>query len=127
MAAPDMIKGNRPTVGTLVVAFATALLGWALEAVPATVPTEVVATGYVLAAAAVAVAVGKAAQGQIGKRWLEDEAPWAHDTHAAAVAYALSLDVDEHGDELEILLHRLGVGSSQDAAALIGLNQDGDR
>lgn len=53
---------NVPTLATLAVAFLTALVTWALDAIPATVPDEVVGSGYVLVTAAVAVAVGKLAQ-----------------------------------------------------------------
>ena len=124
MTAKSTANSNRPTIGALVVAFTTALMGWALELVPDTVPTEVSATGYVLAVTVVAVAVGKAAQGEVLRSWLEAEAPWAHDNHAAAVAYALTLDRSEHAEDLDRLLPLAGVSSVDEAARLIGCDPE---
>jgi hypothetical protein len=55
-------KTNVPTVATLAVAFLSALLHWAMTALPAGIPAEVVGTGYTLGLALIAVVVGKIAQ-----------------------------------------------------------------
>lgn len=123
MKLPDPSR-ERPTIGTLATAFTTAMLTWLAGLVPDTVPPEVATTGYALAVALVAVAIGKAAQGQILSRWLGAKAPWSSDTHQAAVAYALSLDPDVHGDERDLVLSKLGVDGEAEALRLIGLDSD---
>ena len=79
---------NRPTVATLLTAFAVSVLNALLNLIPASVPPELVASGYTLAVAVIAIAVGKAAQGQLLKGWLGETAPWSHDAHMAAVEQA---------------------------------------
>lgn len=79
---------NRPTVATLLVAFAVSVLSALADLIPPSVPVEVVATGYTLTVAVVAVAVGKAAQGQLLAGWLGETAPWSHEAHERAVAEA---------------------------------------
>jgi hypothetical protein len=79
---------NRPTVATLLVAFLVSLLNAGLTLIPASVPPELVASGYTLAVAVIAIAVGKAAQGQFLGGWLGETAPWSHDAHVAAVEQA---------------------------------------
>lgn len=113
---------ERPTIAALLVAFTTSLLTWAMTALPDSVPSEVATSGYVLVVGLVAVAVGKAAQGQLLGRWLGAKAPWAHDTHQSAVAYALSLDPDVHGDQRDQLLAKLGVEDERHALKLIGVD-----
>lgn len=79
---------NRPTLATLLTAFVVAVLSALADLIPPSVPTEVVASGYTLAVAVVAVAVGKAAQGQLLKGWLGANAPWSGPAHDAAVEQA---------------------------------------
>lgn len=55
-------RTNVPTVAALAVAFVTKLLDWATAVLPDTVPDGVVESGYTLAVAVAAVAVGKLAQ-----------------------------------------------------------------
>lgn len=107
---------NRPTIGTLVVSFVTALLSWGYQHIPETVPVEVRTTGAALVIALVAYGVGQLVQ-HVG-----DRAPWADDTHRAAVAYALSLDPEAHGDELAAVLAHLGLDDLDEAARIIGLD-----
>lgn len=80
---------NRPTVATLLTAFAVSLLNAVLDFIPPGVPAEVVAAGYTLAIAVIAIGIGKAAQGQLLKGWLSETAPWSHDAHQRAVAEAV--------------------------------------
>ena len=107
---------NRPTLGTLLTAFLVSLVTWAWTLLPDTIPVEVATSGYALAVAVVAYLVGQAVQ------HLGDRAPWADDTHRAAVAYALSLDPAHHADELDGILNRLGLDSVDEAAIRIGLD-----
>ena len=79
---------NRPTVATLLVAFAISLLNALLDFVPPTVPPEVVATGYTLLTAVIAIGIGKVAQGQLLAGWLGETAPWSHEAHERAVEQA---------------------------------------
>ncbi len=76
---------NRPTVATLLVAFAVSLLNALLDLVPPTVPPEIVATGYTLLVAVIAIGIGKAAQGEVLKGWLSETAPWSYEAHRQAV------------------------------------------
>lgn len=110
---------NRPTLATLLTAFVTALLSWALTAVPESWPNEVTASGYALALAVVAVVIGRAAQ-VVGRH-----APWAADTHTAAVAYALSLDPAEHpiySADADEQMHAVGIDDMADARTRLGLD-----
>ena len=79
---------NRPTVATLLTAFAISLLNALLDFIPPSVPAEVVAAGYTLAIAVIAIGIGKAAQGQLFGGWLGETAPWSHEAHERAVAEA---------------------------------------
>lgn len=83
---------NRPTVATLLVAFAVSLLNALIDFIPPSVAPEVVATGYTLATAVIAIGIGKAAQGELLKGWLGETAPWSHDAHQRAVADAAGQD-----------------------------------
>jgi len=79
---------NRPTVATLLVAFVVSLLNAALTFIPPAVPPEVVATGYTLAIAVIAIGVGKVAQGELLGGWLGETAPWSYEAHMEAVEQA---------------------------------------
>ena len=79
---------NRPTVATLLVAFVVSLLNAALTFIPPAVPPEVVATGYTLAIAVIAIGVGKVAQGELLGGWLGETAPWSDEAHMEAVEEA---------------------------------------
>ena len=97
---------ERPTLGALAVAFLISLLNWVVDLVPPSVPGEVVASGYALVALAIAVLVGQAVQ-RLGER-----APWAADSHAATVTYALTLNPEDHPlDRLQAARHleQLGI------------------
>lgn len=118
MSRPFSPDHNRPTLGTLVVGFLVSLVTWGYRALPDGVPSEVAISGYALAIAVVALAVGQAVQ-RVG-----DRAPWADETHRMAVAYALSLDPAHHEGELETLLSRLGLESPDEARRLVGLDPD---
>lgn len=107
---------NRPTLATTLAAFLAALAGWGVDSLPASIPGEVIGTGYALVLLVIGLVVGQAVQ------WLGRNAPWAANTHAAAVAYALTLDPNAHRAELEQLLTRLGVGSIEEARRLVGLD-----
>lgn len=109
---------ERPTLGALLVAFLTAVASWGWDAIPASVPTEVTASGYPLVLFAIGVGVGQAVQ-RLGKR-----APWAVDTHAAAVAYAKSLPADAADEHVAAFLEQAGVGTVDEAARLIGADPD---
>lgn len=104
------MKRNRPTLGTSLTALLVSLLNWGISSVPETVPTEVTTSLFVFGAVLVAIFVGRAVQ------YLGKNAPWAVDTHKAAVAYALSLDPEERSDELRLL----GVESAEEARKIIG-------
>jgi hypothetical protein len=109
---------NRPVIATLVTAFLTALVTWGVDSIPDSWPTEVKSTGYALAVALIAIVAGKVAQ-QVGKH-----APWAADTHAAAVAYALTLNPDEHSiyaKEANRQLQAVGIDDMAQAREIIGL------
>ena len=118
-STPERLSRERPTIATLTVAFLVTVANWLAEFIPSSVPTEVVNAGYALAVALVAFGVGKVAQGQLP--WLNKTAPWAHDTHAAAVAYALSLDPAVHDGERDLLLRNLGVDGEKEALSRIGV------
>ena len=79
---------NRPTVATLLTAFAVSVLNALLNLIPASVPPEVVATGYTLAIAVIAIGVGKVAQGELLGGWLGETAPWSYEAHMEAVEEA---------------------------------------
>jgi hypothetical protein len=111
---------NRPTIAALIVAFGTELIRWGFTFIPPDVPPGVTGTGYALAIALFGVAVGKAAQGELGRRWLEARAPWADDTHRLATAYALLHDPDSHPEEVQALLDRLGLDSPDEVYQQVG-------
>ena len=79
---------NRPTVATLLVAFIVSLLNALLDVIPPTVAPEVVAAGYTLALAVIAIGIGKAAQGELFGGWLSETAPWSAESHERAVEQA---------------------------------------
>ena len=79
---------NRPTVATLLTAFAVSVLNALLNLIPASVAPEVVATGYTLAIAVIAIGVGKVAQGELLGGWLGETAPWSYEAHMEAVEEA---------------------------------------
>jgi hypothetical protein len=119
------LSRNRPTIGALLVAFVTALASWGWSFIPETVPGEVRVTGYALVLAVVAAVVGKIVQGEWFVSWFGDTAPWAADTHAAAVAYALTLDPDEHplyAEQVDEQLRALGIRDLTEARARLGLD-----
>lgn len=123
MKTPDPSR-ERPTIGALLVAFLTALVTWGFDYLPDGIPAEVSGSAYVLVLALIAIAVGKAVQGQWLKGLLDANAPWAHDTHAAAVAYAFTVDPAEHplyGEHVDEQLRAAGVGDLAEARRLIGL------
>jgi hypothetical protein len=120
------LSRERPTIGALIVAFLTALVTWGYDLVPDAIPEPVASAGYALVLAAVATVVGKAVQGEWFTRLFGDHAPWADQTHGAAVALALSMDPDIHPDELQLLLQRLGVGTLEEARELIGMDPSGE-
>lgn len=118
------MERNRPTIATLVIAFLVTVINWLVDYLPDVIPTEVVTSGYALVVALLALAVGKIAQGELLGEWLGQTSPWAHQTHAAATAYALSLDPDVHGEERDLLLAKLGVEDERHALELIGVDPD---
>lgn len=123
MKTPDPSR-ERPTIATLLVAFLTGLVTWGFDYIPDAVPDQVTGPGYVLVLAVLAIAVGKAAQGEWFKGLLEATAPWAHDTHTAAVSYALSLDPAEHplyGEVADEQLRAVGIRDLDEARARLGL------
>jgi hypothetical protein len=110
---------ERPTLGALLTAFLTALVTWGLSAVPDTVPDQVVDAGYALVLFGIAVVVGQLVQ-RLGAR-----APWAVDSHATAVAYALTLNPDDHPldrEQLDAHLAALGIDDVAEVRRRIGLD-----
>lgn len=109
---------NRPTIGAALVVFLVELLDWIRDLLPPSVPDGVVDTGYAFVVALVVVAIGQAVQ-RLGKT-----APWAHDTHTTAVAYALTLDPDEHpiyAGAADEQMRAVGVEDLADARRKLGL------
>lgn len=102
------MKRNRPTLGTSFTALLVSLLNWGVSSL--SVPTEVSTSLLSFGTVVLAIAVGKAVQ------YLGKNAPWAVDTHKAAVAYAVSLDPEAHADDLRFL----GVESPEEAREIIG-------
>lgn len=107
------MKRNRPTIGTSLTALLVSLLHWGVSSLPETVPAEVTTSLLGFGAVLVAIAVGLVTQ-YVGKH-----APWAAETHKAAVAYAVSLDPEAHADDLQYL----GVGSLEEARRIIGAEE----
>lgn len=79
---------NRPTIATLLTAFAVSVLSALVDLIPASVPAGLVGSGYTFAVAVAAVAIGKAAQGQLFGGWLSETAPWSAPAHEEAVRQA---------------------------------------
>ena len=116
--SPPLLSRQRPsiaaTVTGLLAPLLVALAGWAVTAVPDTVPSDVVAQLEIVARGLGLLAGGGLgwAAGQIAQRLT-----WPDQTHRAAVAYALALDGPARDEALEAL----GI-TRREAAELIGVD-----
>lgn len=116
LALPDVVayrqENSHVPYAARLTAFRESLASWVWTLLRCTIPDEGATSGYALAVGLVGQAV----------RHVGDRAPWAYSTHRAAVAYALSLDPDVHGDELQQVPERFGLDDADDGALPIDLN-----